>query len=545
MSKRIKKSALYLGTTVLAAALLLMGTGWACPFCDTTQQTLSEELAASDASVIAVLETPVKPATDDKTGTENDPFEEDESGPYKGAKFRIVEVIRGDLKPGDVIEAVYFGEEDKDKKFLINGIQGAQLDWGSPLPLTEKAVEYVKQLPSVPKAESERLRFFMNYLENADPLLAQDAYDEFARAPYQDLIGLKDSLHREQLVEWILDPQVGPTRRRLYLTMLGVCGSQDDVAMLEGLLKYNFEAMQPALATLIGTMGATGSAIGVPLVDELVHADVRAKQQCLDALIAAYLKLKGPEGLTLIEERFLKNPKADYTQLYSTIMALRFHGEESTEIPKERLVHSLRLLLDNNEIADQVIPDLTRWEDWGVMDQLVEKFKASEKDGWIRQPVISYLLTAAEQKGEVGDKANAAVAELEKIDPEGVKRARNYLAWGLMPGSGTSATTNTQAATTAETETQATQSAAEKSPGSRAERAEAAKAAPKEKEVPTQTAASDKEPKQKLTNGSPILAAPSRMTIIVIPTVIGLVLMGVYSLILRGGHTSSPRNPGN
>jgi hypothetical protein len=540
MSKRTEKSALYLCTTVLAAALLLAGTAWACPFCNTTQQTLSEELAASDATVIAVLETPIEPATQNGTIAENDPFEEDESGPYKGAKFKIVDVIRGDLKPGDVIEAVYFGENEKDKQFLINGIQGDQLDWGSPLPLTEKAVEYVKHLPGVPKAESERLRFFMKYLENTDPLLAQDAYDEFARAPYQDLIDLKDSLDREQIVEWVLDPQIGPTRRRLYLTMLGVCGMQDDVAMLEGLLKYNFEAMQPALATLISTMGATGSALGVPLVDELVHADVRAKQQCLDALIAAYLKLKGPDGLTLIEERFLKNPKADYTQLYSTIMALRFHGEESSEISKDRLVHSLRLLLDNNEIADQVIPDLTRWEDWGVMDQLVEKFKASDKDGWIRQPVISYLLTAAEQGGEVGKKANTAVAELETIDPEGVKRARNYLAWGLMPGTTAATASKAQA-----TDEQVVPSTTEKPADSRAERAAAAQAAPLKEGKSDKVTADHVEQKQKLTNGSPILAAPSRMTIIVIPTVIGLALMGVYSLVLRGGHANPPRTHGN
>jgi hypothetical protein len=540
MGKRFSNSPIYSCAAMVALTLMLAGTAWACPFCDTTQQTLSEEFAASDASVIAVLEAPVKPAAESNSDAENDPFEDGESGPYKGATFKIVEVLRGDLKPGDVIEAVYFGEEDKDKHFLINGIQGDQLDWGSPLPLTEKAVDYVKHLPNVPKDGSERLAFFMNYLENADPLLAQDAYDEFARAPYQDLIDLKALLHREQLVEWILDSQIGPTRRRLYLTMLGVCGTSDDVAMLEGLLKYNFESIQPALATLIGTMGATGSAIGVPLVDELVHADVRAKQQCLDALIAAYLKLKGPDGLTLIEERFLKNPKADYTQLYSTIMALRFHGEESSEIPKDRLVHSLRLLLDNDEIADQVIPDLTRWEDWGVMDQLVEKFKASEKDGWIRQPVISYLLTAAEQGGDVGEKANTAVAELEKIDPDGVKRARNYLAWGLMPGTGTAATANAQATTSPDTETQAAQSAAEKPSGSRAERAAAAK-----KEASAEAPSASGTAKQKLTNGSPILAAPSRTTIIVIPTLIGLALMGVYSLMLRGGHTSPPRAPGN
>lgn len=524
MGKRIMKSPLYFGGAFVAAAMMLIGAVWACPFCDVTQQTLSEELAASDASIIAVLETPASTAAaEGEQPAENDPFEEGESGAFNGARFKVVEVIRGDLKPGDTIEAVYFGEEAKDKKFLINGMQGNQLDWGTPLPLTASGVEYVRQLSNIPASGPERLQFFTNYLENPDPLLAQDAYDEFARAPYRDVIDIKDSLDRPQLVEWILDSQIGPTRRRLYLTMLGVCGTSEDAELLEGLLKYNYEAMQPAVALMVGTMGMTGSAIGVPVVDELVHADVRAKQQCLDALIAAYLKLKGPDGMELVEERFLKNPKADYTQLYSTIMALRFHGEESSEIPKERLVESLRILLDNDEIADQVIPDLTRWEDWEIMDRLVEKFKASDENGWIRQPVVSYLLTAAEQEGEIADKANAAVAELEKIDPEGVKRARSYLAWGMIPGTAAAAKKANPAPEDDNTQRpKAT---------TRAERAQAAAANP--------------EPKQKLTNGSPVLAAPSRTTIIVVPVVIGLALMGLYSMMLRSGHTSAPRTQSN
>jgi hypothetical protein len=507
--------------TVIAILVVgLIGSAYgvlACPFCDVTQQTLSEELSGADASVVAVQ---AEPKTAKKE--EVDPFEEDEAAANNGAKFRIVEVLKGDFKPGDIIEAVYFGEDAADKQFMITGVQGDKLEWGSPLPMTERGIEYVKQLVKIPASGPDRLRFFLGYLENHDALLAQDSYDEFARAPYEDLINLKDALDRQQLVEWITDSQVGPTRRRLYLTMLGVCGTQEDVAMLEELLTYNYESVRPALSALIGLMNVGGSALGAPLVDELVHADVRAKQQCLDALIAAYLKLKGPDGLTLIEERFLKNPDADYTQQYSTIMALRFHGEESSEIPRERLVKSLRYLLDDDEIADQVIPDLTRWEDWGIMEKLVEKFKASEEDGWIRQPVISYLLTAAEQPGEVGEKANAAVAELEELDPDAVKRARSYLAFGLMPSGGavkkevTSAQDATVKATTS------------------------AKREPKEVAA---VGKSEAKPKQKLVNGSTLLAAPSRTTIIVIPLVVGLLLMGLFGLMLRGGHTNPPRAP--
>ena len=97
---------------------------------------------------------------------------------------------------------------------------------------------------------------------------------------------------------------------------------------------------------------------------------------------------------------------AEYTHIYSTIMALRFHGDENTGIlPRERLLGSMRILLKNPEFADQVILDLSRWEDWSVLDQLVEMFKTSDEKGYVRQPVVSYLTVASEQQGDVGARA--------------------------------------------------------------------------------------------------------------------------------------------
>ena len=520
----------------VALACLLTATIFACPFCGPVLQTLSEELAKADATVIATL---LKAAP---TADLNDPSAASANGAYLGAIFKVQKVLKGEgrVNVGDEIEVVYFGGDPVDKQFLINSLGVDKLDWTTPLPLSPRGVEYIEKLPSLPASGKERLKFFMGHLEDPDPLLAQDGYDEFARAPYQDLIDLKDDLDREQLVVWINDPKVGPTHRRLYLTMLGVSGTAEDAAMLESLLKYDYESMRPGIATLIATMGVGGSSLGVPLVNELAHADVRSKQQCLDALIAAYLKLTGPDGLTLIEERFLDNPHAEYTQLYSTIMALRFHGEESSEIPRERLVKSLRLLLNNTEIADQVIPDLTRWEDWEIMDQLVGQFKASDDDGWIRQPVLAYLLTAAEQPGDVGAKATAAVEELEAIDPVGVKRARSYLSFGLMARGGSSL---------APPEGDKVESSKAGVPGSDP----LAESDSEEPFIPDIEESLDPEtsmPVEELaetgdaTSKSPLAAAaeppaPSRTMIIAVPLAIGLLLVGLFGIMLRGGHTTS------
>jgi hypothetical protein len=79
-----------------------------------------------------------------------------------------------------------------------------------------------------------------------------------------------------------------------------------------------------------------------------------------------------------------------------------------------------------------VIPDLARWEDWSVLERLVEMFKTSGSSGYIRPPVVAYLEAASEQPGAVGTRAKAALVELEGIDPEGVKRARATMAFGFL-----------------------------------------------------------------------------------------------------------------
>ncbi len=496
-----------IGSALFAVLAWQTGTQ-ACPFCSIVSQTLSEEIAAADVVVLARL-VKVPPEADLESG---DPAGFDVDNPDSGtADFEVLETIHGESVPtGSMIKVVYFGSKDLGKRFMITGIVGKKIDWTTPLLLTDRGIAYLKDLRTLPEKGPERLTFFLGHLENDDPLLAQDAYDEFARAPYDLVIAIRDKMDRKQLFTWITDSDVGPTRRRLYLTMLGVCGQAEDIVILESLLLRDYQQMKPGLAAMSAVFGQTAPAIGMSVMGKMVKSDVRKKQQCLDALIAAYLKLKGPDGLPLIERRFLANPAAEYTHLYAAVMALRFHGEETDVLPRERLLASVRLLLKNEEIADQVIPDLTRWEDWSILDQLVTMFKKSKHDAWLRQPVVSYLLTAAEQPAEIGQRANAALEELEKLDPKGVKRARAYLNFGMLSGAGKKPKPK------GDTD-QASTSTTTKSPDNESADSE-----------PTPIAS------------TPDLAeGPNRVLLIGGPLIAGLILFGVFALLLRGTDVRS------
>src|SRR3954464_8292658 len=178
-----------LGFAVLAIGLAASERGVACPFCNAATQTLSEEISGADAVVLAKLlkEAPASAnAADPNSGT---------------ATFQIVEVLSGQesLKGTKEIGVVFFGDASREKTYLVNGIGKEKIDWTTPLPLSAAAVDYVKHLPTGAQNGGHPLVFFQGSLEHADPLLAQDSYDEFARAPYSELKDLKPRMKHDRI----------------------------------------------------------------------------------------------------------------------------------------------------------------------------------------------------------------------------------------------------------------------------------------------------------------------------------------------------------
>jgi hypothetical protein len=304
--------------------------------------------------------------------------------------------------------------------------------------------------------------------------------------------------------------------------------------------------MKPGVAAALGSMRMP---LGTGLLDEMVHADERRKKESLDALIACYLKLKGPQGLELVNEKFLGNPTVEYKHLHSAIMALRFHGEETDVLPREKLLESMRLALDHKEFADQVIPDLTRWEDWEVMPRLVTMFREAPKDDWIRQPVASYVLVAAEQPGAVGEKAKATLAELEQLDPETVERARSlsafsFLARAAAPPEGEAAAeaaASVPAATGDVAKTQATTGAA----ANDAEGAKPQTAGESGSSVAAATKTSATATPSSTAAAASTLPVPSRVKIIGVPLVAAAVMLAIFAVLLRGTDPRSSEESPN
>ncbi len=379
-------------TLAALGAMIAAAPVRACPFCSAVSLTFAQEIAQSEVAVIAKLVEP-PPAT---------ALEPTATGPLPKGKFEVVEVLKGgdlvaaaghagaDAKP---IETIMLDAQPIGTTFLLMGVEPPGLVWSSPIRVGERAIAYLKQLGDLPEKGPERLTFFLGHLEDEDETLTRDAYDEFAVAPYDDVKGLKAKLDAAQLLAWIENPKVPANRRRLYATMLGICGT-------------------PAEAERIAAI----------LEGKGVAAEQPEVRNGLDALIACHVALEGDKALDLVDRLFLardgKGKEVPFTETYAAVMALRFLGEESDLVPRERVLKSLKLLLDEPKLADLVIADLARWQDWSAIDRLVTIFKDAQADNiFVREPIVNYLRACPLPE------AAAAVKELEAIDPEAVRRA--------------------------------------------------------------------------------------------------------------------------
>jgi hypothetical protein len=169
--------------------------------------------------------------------------------------------------------------------------------------------------------------------------------------------------------------------------MLGVCGTKEDTVWMEKMIKST-------------------------------KPEDRAG---LDSLIAAYLTLKGEEGLPLIVDSFLKNPESQYVDIFAAVMALRFHSTEGKVLSKPSVAQAMCHLLERPDLADLVIPDLARMEDWSQLDRLTKLFKeAKEDNAWIRMPIVNYTRACPLPE------AKERLKEMEQIDPAAVKRSKTF-----------------------------------------------------------------------------------------------------------------------
>lgn len=359
----------------LAAIFGCASASGACRLCYPPQRkTLVESIESSDAAAFAKL-----------VRTEH-AWEFDHPSTLRAAKS----IMGGTLiRVGEEVEYHFLDDPADYEDFLLVRYKLQQKDFHTvAIGIPKNVKEYVRTMTGIPKDDVRRLLHAFQFLEGEDDDLREESYGEFAKCSYKEMKALSGKLDRDQLVAWIEDPQVRDWRKRLYFILLSLNGSQDDLPMLAKMVETGYERRQPAF----------------------------------DAIIACYLQLGGIEALSRIERDYLINDDVGLNKTCAVLRSLRFHVEEDTDaIPRNRLIQSFRLLLGRPQLADVVVADLARFQDWESMPQLVALFENSaEKDLWLRNRVASYLKTCPLPE------AKDALARLRKVDARAVGFAKPF-----------------------------------------------------------------------------------------------------------------------
>ncbi len=179
--------------------------------------------------------------------------------PFAGAtRFRIVEVVKGKDAVGDIIadpptglgEAMAPGS---DPSLLVRELFASQ--WTSLGTIRAEYADWLRQLvatafvkgdrprptwPSNMQTSStlsyagwrQRVALVLPYLENPDPLAAQIAWGELARAPYAIIDVARSRINAATVGSWLDDPRLA-SRHAAYTLLLGFVGGPAEAARLQ------------------------------------------------------------------------------------------------------------------------------------------------------------------------------------------------------------------------------------------------------------------------------------------------------------------------
>ncbi|MDX1966815.1 MAG: hypothetical protein SFV23_06570 [Planctomycetaceae bacterium] len=383
---------------LIAAAvvsLTVVSVSLACPFCSAPSLTLTEQLTQSDA-VALVKWAGGTPAKGQDAGD---------------TIYEVLEVVKqpdgGKLATGNRVTLVRYRSGTPSDQYLLLGTRGgAVIDWGSPMEVTETSFKYMKEAPKPDVSPAKRMQYFVKFLEHPDKVISDDAYGEFASTAYGDIVQITQEMPREKLREWIVNPEISPSRLGLYGMMLGLCGTADDI----------------------------------PLLEQKIFSSSEEFRLGIDGIMGGYLLLTKDAGLAKLDEEKLKNRKAPFSETYAAMQAIRFMWQYGDgQISADRLRQSMRVLLDRPELADLVIADLARWKDWSVQSQLMELYGAEEYDSpSIKRAVVRFMMASTkdvppskegEPAAELPEHAKLGakyLAELEQKDPKTVSEAKRF-----------------------------------------------------------------------------------------------------------------------
>jgi hypothetical protein len=352
-----------------------------CSLCNNLQAaTIREEAAQSGARMIlaGTLENPRLAA-----------------GGSGVTDLRITDVLRKDdwLAGRKVVELPRYlavSDTKNPPRFIVFcDLFKGRLDPYRGMPIARAdTVEYVKKVMALDsKDRPANLPFFFNYLENADPEVAGDAFLEFAKASDAEISRVGPKLSAAKLRGWLENPQTDARRLGLYAVLLGSCGGPADAKLLA-------EKLQDGTERSIGAY---------------------------DGLLAGYIRLQPREGWALATNAL--NGINSLQVKLGVVRTLRFFQASQPAEYRDQILRAERIVLRQADMADMAVEDLRRWKMWDLTPVVLASYGTKGFEAPIMQrAIVRYALSC---KGR--DDAQKFVASLRKTEPQLVDEVEESL----------------------------------------------------------------------------------------------------------------------
>ncbi|MFO0948373.1 MAG: hypothetical protein U1D30_21045 [Planctomycetota bacterium] len=306
------------GLSFLTLAILVSFTSRAsaCPFCARMGKTLLDEVREAEVVVDGRLED-AKP---------------DALGQPGSTKLVPLSVIKS---PGRVASQQSFTLDrylpstgTRGRRRLVFGqwLEGFVDPYRTIVVENDLLTNYLADsLARADREAGDKYAFFFQYLEHADPTLAEDAYKEFAKATYADVAKGAKGYDADKLRAWLSEEATPSYRIGLYGLLLGLCGKEVDRMFLHDLLE------KPS--------------------DRLLYG--------IDGVLAGYCLLDAKGGPDKVMD-LLADANQPFKLRYSAMSATRFLLTDFPDADRDRLLGRLLDAVQVVDTADIVIDELRR-----------------------------------------------------------------------------------------------------------------------------------------------------------------------------------------
>ena len=287
-----------------------------------------------------------------------------------GARWQPLATLKGEagpIPPGEVPapvqpppgpKAVVFVEDSLTKRWdAVGAVSAEHSEWLRKVAMQKRTAEMGDG------DWRERVAFHAPMLEHPEPLIADIAYGEIARAPYAAMRTLKRQLDARRLVGWVNDPARAP-RLALYTLLLGVAGGADASAWVS-----------ERLAQAVKTNDASN----------------------LAALLTAAMEMEGASRVAFIESTYFGRPgDRSANEVQAALLALSVQGGADARIPRRRVVDAyLVLARSGHPLAGYAAPDLAAWQIWEAVPTYIALLRSGAPQHPASQVAILNFLAAS------------------------------------------------------------------------------------------------------------------------------------------------------